>query len=346
MRTIAIQSGKYDVLIGPGLLAEAGERIARLMGASRAAIVTDDIVGAKYAGGVRRSLADAGIAAEVFAFPNGERSKSIETFAEALEFFAGMHLTRSDVVVALGGGVVGDLAGFAAASYMRGISCVQIPTTLLAAVDSSVGGKTAVDLRAGKNLAGAFHQPKLVLCDTAILRDLPEKLLSEGAAEMIKCGVLRDPALFAAMADGSWRKDLEGAIAACVAIKRDYVDEDTFDHGARQFLNLGHTFGHAVETCSDFTIAHGEVVGIGMVMAFRAAGLPDGEIVRAVKGCGLPSECPYRAEELVRAAALDKKRRGGSITLVLPQRIGKCALKVIPVDELPAYFRRGLGEGA
>ena len=163
---------------------------------------------------------------------------------------------------------------------------------------------------------------------------------------MIKYGVLKDRALFEAMADGSWRMNLEKWIARCVEIKRDYVDRDPFDRGERQFLNLGHTFGHAVEACSGFSISHGQGVAIGLAMAFRAAGLPDQEIVAALEACGLPAECPYPAEGLFRAAGLDKKRRGDAITLVLPEEIGKCALKTVPVGELLSYIRRGRGERA
>ncbi len=169
MRTVTVKSGNYQVLIGPGLLDAAGEHIAQAVRGRRCAVVTDDRVGPLYAQKLVASLEKAGIRADTFAFPNGEKSKTLSTFARAVEFFAGRELTRGDFVVALGGGVVGDLAGFAAAAYMRGVDCVQIPTTLLAAVDSSVGGKTAVDLPMGKNLVGAFHQPRLVLCDTEII---------------------------------------------------------------------------------------------------------------------------------------------------------------------------------
>ena len=190
------------MLIGPGLLKEAGERIAQSVRGKRCAVVTDDCVGHSRALRLVTSLEAAGIRADVFSFPNGEQHKTLETFARAVAFFAERELTRADFAVALGGGVVGDLTGFAAACYMRGIDCVQAPTTLLAAVDSSVGGKTAVDLPMGKNLVGAFHQPKLVLCDTDVIAKLPQQLLRDGAAEMIKCGVLRDEELFRAMADG------------------------------------------------------------------------------------------------------------------------------------------------
>lgn len=344
MRTVAVKSGDYEVLIGDGLMQAAGEKIARAVRGRRCVVVTDDRVGPLYAQPLVDSLAAAGIRAQTFAFKNGEASKTLVTFASAVEFFAAAGLTRADFVVALGGGVVGDLAGFAAASYMRGIDCVQIPTTLLAAVDSSVGGKTAVDLPQGKNLVGAFHQPRLVICDTQILKSLPQEIVRDGAAEMLKYGVLRDARLFENLADGSWREDVEDAVARCVAIKRDYVDEDERDNGVRQYLNLGHTFGHAVEKSVNFSLSHGQCVAIGMVMAFRAAGVDDTAIVRAARACGLPTQSPCGADALCQAAALDKKRRGDEITLVLPERIGKCVLKRVPAGEMRAYILRGLGE--
>ena len=241
-----------------------------------------------------------------------------------------------------GGGVAGGLAVFAAAAYMRGVDCVQIPTTLLAAVDSSVGGKTAVDLPMGKNLVGAFHQPRLVLCDTEIIARLPEALLRDGAAEMIKCGVLRDEALFAAMADGSWKENLEDAIARCVSIKRDYVDEDAFDNGARQFLNFGHTFGHALEKLHNFQdLSHGEAVGIGMVLACqvgeRLGVTPAGtgaRVAAVLERYGLPTPDSFSWEEIVEATALDKKSDGSTLRLILPPQLGEAAIYPVTRDRL------------
>ena len=337
-------SGEYDMFIGPGLLAGVGERIAQAVKPCRAAIITDDTVAGLYGHTVQDSLRMAGFSPCLWAFPEGERSKNLETLGELLEHLAELRMTRSDIVVALGGGVTGDLAGFAAAVYARGIRFVQVPTTLLAAVDSSVGGKTAVDLRGGKNMAGAFHQPKMVVCDTDVLSRVPPALLRDGAAEMIKYGVLTDAALFDSMASGAWKQNMETAVARCVAIKRDYVAQDEYDTGVRQFLNLGHTFGHAVEKCSGFTITHGQGVAIGMVMAAKAAGMDASEIEKACISCGLPTASPYPAAQLAEAALSDKKRRGGRITLVLPERIGKCALKTVDVAELPVYFAKGTGE--
>ena len=339
-------SDPYDVLIGPGLLARAGEEMARVTAPCRAAVITDDTVAALYGSAVTDSLQQAGFGPELWAFPHGEASKTMDTLAAALEWLAEKEISRGDVIVALGGGVPGDLAGFAAAVYCRGVRFVQIPTTLLAAVDSSVGGKTAVDLRAGKNLAGAFHQPRLVLCDTDILLSLPQGLRSDGAAEMLKYGILTDAALFDDLKTGRWTQRLEETVARCVEIKRDYVQQDEKDTGVRQFLNLGHTFGHAVEACSGFAVSHGQGVALGLVMAARASGMDPQPILDACAACALPTRSPFPAAQLARAALTDKKRKGSSITLVLPERIGRCRLQTIPVEELPHYFAKGTGEEA
>ncbi len=345
MERVRVETEKpYDVLIGPGLLNRAGEEIARAVKPCRAAVITDDTVRILYGEAVTESLQKAGFETDIWAFPHGEQHKTMETLSDALEWLGGMALSRSDVVVALGGGVPGDLAGFAAAVYNRGTRFIQIPTTLLAAVDSSVGGKTAVDLAAGKNLAGAFHQPELVLCDTDVIRALPAELKRDGLAEMLKYGVLTDPDLFASLHTSAWEKRMEQVIARCISIKRDYVTGDEKDNGKRQFLNLGHTFGHAVELCSGFSLTHGQGVGVGMVMAARAAGMDPTPMEDACLACGLPIRVPYSASELTAAALHDKKRRGGKITLVLPEAIGKCVLKTVDVADLPAWFAKGTGE--
>jgi len=345
MRKVEVHASRnYDILIGHDLMAHCGEWCARVIKPCTAALITDDVVDALYADTVKNSLESAGYAVHKFVFPNGERSKNWQTLGEMLEFMAEHQLTRGDIVVALGGGVTGDMAGFAAAVYARGIRFVQIPTTLLAAVDSSVGGKTAVDLKAGKNMAGAFHQPELVICDTDVLKALPEERIWDGAGEMLKYGILQDPELFESMKNGTWQQAMEETVAKCVSIKRDYVMEDEKDTGVRQFLNLGHTFGHAVEKCSGFSISHGQGVGIGLLMAARAAGVAVSQVEEALKACGLPTQSPYPARQLSEAALSDKKRKGGKITLVLPEKIGKCCLKTIPVEELPFYFAHGTGE--
>ena len=335
----------YDVHIGSGLLARTGELMREVIKPCRAAIITDSTVNALYGDAVEASLQAAGYGTLRYAFEAGEQSKHLGTLGDILEFLAENHLTRSDCIVALGGGVTGDMAGFAAAVYVRGIPFVQIPTTLLAAVDSSVGGKTAVDLKAGKNLAGAFHQPSLVITDTDVIRALPPQLLSDGAAEIIKHGMLADPDLFNALCAPGWTEQMEEIISRNVAIKRDVVNADEFEAGLRQTLNLGHTFGHAIEKCSGFTITHGQGVAMGMCIAAGAAGLSDvcRSIMAACRCCALPVSSPYSAEELAQAALSDKKRKGDRITLVLPECIGKCRLEKIDVLLLEDAFRRGIG---
>lgn len=337
-------SRSYDVQIGRGLLARAGELMLPVVKPCRAAIISDSVVGELYGQIVENSLRAAGYETLRYVFPAGEQNKHLGTLSDILEFLAENHMTRTDVIVALGGGVTGDMAGFAAAIYVRGIRFVQIPTTLLAAVDASVGGKTAVDMKAGKNLVGAFHQPSLVITDTDVIRALPAQLLADGAAEMIKHGVLSDPEMFERLSKPGWINDLDEIIARNVSIKRDVVNADEFESGLRQTLNLGHTFGHAIEKCSDFTVSHGQGVAIGMIIAAGAANRPDvcRAIIAANRSCDLPVECRYSAEELAKAALSDKKRKGNSITLVLPEEIGRCVLQKIDVTQLEDAFRRGL----
>lgn len=345
MYTVRLKtSTPYDILIGPGLIAQSGKLIGQVFSPCKAAVITDSNVHPLYAQAVMSSLSDAGFQPVEYVFPAGEQSKTLATLSDILEFMAESQLTRSDIVVALGGGVTGDMAGFAAAVYARGISFVQIPTTLLAAVDSSVGGKTAVDLKAGKNLAGAFHQPSLVLTDTNVIAALSDQLLSEGAGEVIKYGVLRDPELFSWMCEKSWKERLPEIILRCVEIKKDVVAHDEFDTGIRKLLNLGHTFGHAIEKCSDFAVPHGFGVAIGMAIAAGAAGNADvcKRIVHANTNCGLPSCCAYDAALLAQAALTDKKRSGAAIDLIFPDVIGSCRMEKTPVEELTFLFEKGL----
>lgn len=344
MRTVHVNASEsYDVMIGSGLLERAGELISGVIRPCCAAILTDENVDALYGKQAEESLRCAGFSVLRFAFPAGEANKRLSTLEAILEFLGENHFTRSDVIVALGGGVVGDVAGFAAAVYARGVRFVQVPTTLLAAVDSSVGGKTAVDLHAGKNLAGCFHQPSLVITDTDIIRSLDENLLSDGAAEIIKYGVLCDPALFAQMGD-AWKNSIDEIIERSVSIKRDIVRADEFDNGERQLLNLGHTFGHAIEKCSGFSVTHGQGVAIGMEMAAGASGKEEicRKIIRTNRACGLPTRCAFDAKQLAQAALSDKKRMGSRIALVLPERIGECRIAETDVSMLEDAFQRGL----
>jgi 3-dehydroquinate synthase len=330
------------------LLSQAGGKIAAICGGEAAALVTDDVVNKLYGDTVEQSLQAAGYSTTRFVFPHGEKSKNMETYISLLGVLVEANLTRSDVVVALGGGVVGDLAGFAAATYLRGIKFTQIPTTLLAMVDSSVGGKTGVDLPAGKNQAGAFYQPDLVLCDVHALQTLPAEVFHDGCAEMIKHGVILSAELFELLKEPIEQR-MEDIIARNVTIKRDIVAADEKDTGIRQILNFGHTIGHGIEKHSSYGVTHGKAVAIGMVIASRGAarmGLCGEdchtEIVEAVRRYQLPDETDIPPESLIEAAFFDKKRSGQRITLILPERIGKCAAKSFSMDELAGFIRLGM----
>lgn len=350
MRSVTVKtSATYEVLIGSGLLQKAGEAVKKVISPCKAAIVTDSTVVHLYEETVRKSLTEAGFSVCTFVFPAGEASKNIHTLSHLLEFLAKEEMTRTDLIVALGGGVTGDLAGFGAAVYLRGISFVQIPTTFLAAIDSSVGGKTAVDLEAGKNLAGAFYQPKLVLCDTDVLQTLPEVVFADGIAEALKYGVLGDAALFEKIAGGDFRQDLEEIIETCVSMKRDVVEEDEFDTGKRQLLNLGHTFGHAIEQKSHFQMTHGHAVAIGMHLIAKAAeakGIAEkgtaAAIAKALEQNQLPKETEFSPAEVAEGTLRDKKRRGGTISFVFPKKIGACEIVKIPVEEVEALAKMAM----
>ena len=303
-----------------------------------------------YLNRVKDSLERAGFQVHSFVFPAGEDQKNGGTYLKLLEFLAARRLTRADGLIALGGGVVGDLAGFAAATFLRGIGFLQLPTTLLAAVDSSVGGKTAIDLTNGKNLAGAFYQPQAVLCDLDTLDTLPAEVFADGCAEVIKYGMIGDPALLARLETVDFRADPEELVARCVAQKRDLVEQDEFDTGARQLLNLGHTLGHGVEACSGYMVSHGRAVAIGMTLVTRAAvafGRCPAEVLprlrRLLERYGLPDATAYSAQALYEKTLSDKKRSGDTISLVVPIAWGASQLVRIPVSELPAWIERGLG---
>ncbi len=340
----------YDILIRRGLSHGVGELAAEVILPCRALLLTDDTVNALYGERIEASLSHAGYTVVRHVIPHGEASKSAANLIALLEKMAEEHLTRSDCLVALGGGVVGDLGGFASAIYLRGIRFIQIPTTLLAMVDASVGGKTAIDLQAGKNLAGAFHQPSLVLCDPDLLDTLSASTFSDGMAEVIKYAFIRDAALYDMLKTPSENVDwLPEVIHLCVEDKRVLVEEDETDKGARQLLNLGHTVGHAVEACSRFEISHGSAVAIGMAIITRAAELmgtcPVGTyaaLEAMLTRYHLPVHCPFTTEELFAIALSDKKRSGGTITLVVPFGLADSRLVTVPLDALEHYIRLGL----
>lgn len=339
----------YDILIERGLIKSIGKLLSDAkISPCRAAILTDDNVDPLYSKTVEASLEAAGFSTIKYVIKNGEDSKSAESFIAFLNFLASNKLTRSDILIALGGGVVGDLCGFCASAYLRGVKFVQIPTTLLSMVDSSVGGKTAINLDAGKNLAGAFYQPSLVVIDPDVLDTLDDKVFSDGCAEVIKYGIIGDRALFDKLKLGI-KENIEDIIEGCVKNKRDIVNIDERDTGVRQLLNLGHTIGHAVEHLSDFSISHGSAVAIGTVAIAKVSvslGLllesEKNEISAMLQKYSLPIDCPYTAREISRVALSDKKREGGYINLVIPYAIGDSRLMRVAADELEEIFRAGV----
>lgn len=348
MKTININaSKKYDVCIGSDIIAADSFLLENIQDKS-VMIVSDDNVFTLYGERIQKLLEKNGNRVLTFVFPHGEQSKTLQVYSELQEEMCKGRMTRSDVIVALGGGVTGDLAGFAAATYQRGIGFIQLPTSLLAAVDSSVGGKTGVDLTAGKNQVGAFYQPLHVLCDINMLDTLPEDEYRNGCAEIIKYAMIGNARLFDHLGEVSVRDDYENVISTCVAMKRDFVEKDEFDTGARMLLNFGHTIGHAVESCSGYSIPHGQAVAIGMAIITKASasmGYCDIDVYEKLLALlnkyELPVASAYMADELAAVIMNDKKGKGNEITLVIPEKIGCCVLKTVKKDEIHAWLKAG-----
>lgn len=334
-------SKPYQVLIGKDILASThgftkGKKVA---------IMTDDTIKTLHLDHLISVLPHTEL--HVFSITPGESSKSSKNYIGILEWLAELKFSGSDILIAFGGGVIGDLAGFVAATYLRGIAYVQIPTTLLAMVDSSVGGKTAIDLPAGKNLVGAFYQPRVVVCDTDLLKTLPKTVLQDGYSEVIKYGMLGNAELLNKLLDDTLT--IEEIIAICVQMKTDLVCEDEFDHGVRRLLNFGHTIGHAIEQLSAYEISHGQAVAIGMAMDTRSAvkqGVCDPAaleiLLKLLEKCRLPSQVAFEPTALHEASLSDKKRSGGTITNVVPYELGKCRLETIDVKDLYTWIERGV----
>jgi 3-dehydroquinate synthase len=342
MRTVKVPLGNrsYDIIIGRGLLAGLGAACKKLKLGARCAIISDRHVARHFARAAQKSLARAGFEALLIVVPAGETAKSLQTVQACYDRLAQHRLERKSFIVALGGGVVGDLAGFVAATYLRGIPFVQVPTTLLAQVDSSVGGKVGVNLKAGKNLVGAFHQPRLVVCDFDTLRTLPVREYRSGLAEVIKYGIIYDAALFKKLERDLPKllkrdsKTLADVVARCCEIKAEVVGRDETDGGVRAILNFGHTIGHALEAISGYgKYLHGEAISIGQVAAAeisaRLTGLPAADVERIrnlFRRAGLPVAVKLDTsghKRLLSAMKLDKKVSGGEIKFVLARKIGK-----------------------
>lgn len=343
MKRVSVEASvTYDVLIEKGILRNAGALIKEAAKGDTAVIVSETNVFPLYGEKLKASLENEGYNVLTFIFQAGEESKNTDTLIRLWEFLAENHITRSDILVALGGGVTGDLTGFAAATFLRGIKYVGIPTTLLSMVDSSVGGKTAVDLKGGKNLAGAFYQPSLVIIDPDTLDTLPSSVFADGMAEVIKYGMINKPEFLLALKNDIAIEDI---IEICVTAKRDIVCMDEKDFGIRGLLNFGHTPAHAIELLSEFTISHGSAVAIGMIIMTKAAinaGLCGKEALLILSELltkyALPSALPFSPEEIAVNALNDKKRAGEAITLVIPEAAGRCVLKKVPVSSLEAFL--------
>ena len=349
MHTVRIPASRsYDVQIGAGLLPRCGEMTAALVTGRRAVIVSDDHVYPLHGAIAENSLKNVGFSVDSFVFPAGERSKNAQTYLALLSFLMEKKLTRSDVLLTLGGGVVGDLGGFAAATYLRGIACVQIPTSLLAMVDSSVGGKTAIDFGGMKNAVGCFYPPRLVLCDTDLLSTLPDHEYKNGFAEIVKYAMLFSEPFFSELEQSSDHRQLSRIIETCITMKRDLVAQDERDLGVRRLLNFGHTFGHAIEEASDGRISHGTAVAEGMRLvtaAAAAAGLCDATVCTRL--CALlkntcnPCDTVFTDETLCRLAVGDKKAGNDSISLIVPRAIGRCEIQNMPFSQLLDFLKAG-----
>ena len=350
MSTVVIPASRtYEVQIEDRLPADAGERVrAAVPGAARAAILADDTVWGLYGQELEDRLTGEGLTVSRHVFPHGEASKNASVYIGILEWLSRCRIDRQDVLLALGGGVTGDLGGFAAATYLRGIAYVQVPTTLLAMVDSSVGGKTAIDLSAGKNLAGAFWQPSLVLCGCSALDTLPRETLADGCAEVVKYGVLCDPELFLHLEERGLDFHRSWTVEHCVRDKQGFVSRDEFDRGARKLLNLGHTLGHALEQRSGFTLSHGRGVSIGMATVTRAAAargwcpadLP-GRLERLLEKLELPVRSPWPAEDLEEFMLADKKWSGSRVDVIVPEELGRCGIRPMDRQELMDFMEAG-----
>ncbi len=346
MKTIQVHASKhYPVHIGSGLFGHIGSYIK----GQKVCIISDSNVWPIYGSRLQSCLEKDGFPVVSFVIRAGENSKNSVFFLEILNLLAENRFQRSDTVLALGGGVVGDLAGFCAACYLRGIPYIQVPTSLLAMVDSSVGGKTAIDLPAGKNLAGAFYQPEAVLCDTDCLGTLPDQIFRQGCSEVIKYGILYEECLFAQLEAQGLQFDREAVITRCIARKAQVVEADELDTGERRKLNLGHTLGHALEKESDYSLSHGEAVAIGIAIVTRAAanlGYCNADscarIVKVLEQFGLPTHTTLAAEALLHHTLGDKKAAGKSVHMIVPEAIGKCQIHPMDENQLLYFIKAGL----
>ena len=350
MKTVTVNASKsYPIYIDNDLICYVGKYLHGIAKGNNVMILSDSNVWPLYGEIAVKSLLENGFKVCHYVIAAGEKSKSGENYLNILNFLAENQLTRADCIVALGGGVVGDLAGFVSATYLRGVSFIQIPTSLLAMVDSSVGGKTAINLPAGKNLAGAFYQPDMVLCDLKALDTLPKDVFLDGCAEVIKYGILFDRNLFEHLMETGTDFNREYVITRCVELKRDVVNRDEKDLGERQLLNLGHTIGHSIEANSGYSISHGMAVAIGTYLISASAVAVNlctedtfSRIKNILQKFKLPVSTKYSAQSLAELALRDKKRAGNTLSLIIPIEIGKCIIYPYPIDDLQTFIKAGL----
>ncbi|HYE81240.1 MAG TPA: 3-dehydroquinate synthase [Clostridia bacterium] len=355
MRTLEIsiknKNTRYNIAIRKNAQNELYEYLAEKYRGKKAAIITDDNVNKLYGAALYKGMTEAGLNCRLVSVSPGEKSKSLEVLAGIYETLAGFNIDRGDIIIAFGGGVVGDLTGFAAATYLRGIPYIQIPTTLLAQVDSSVGGKTAIDLPSGKNLVGSFYQPEFVFIDTVFLNTLEDRYLRDGMAEVIKYGCIKERMLFDRLLNYNnlqqCMDDMDELVYTCCSIKRAVVEADERDRGERMLLNFGHTLGHAIEQHYNYEKhTHGEAVAMGMAEITRLSeglGLTEkgsaAAIEKVLKKYDLPCQIPVEdKKELAGAIKLDKKFIGGSIGLILLSKLGEAFIKEISGEELERFI--------
>lgn len=348
MKSITVNASiPYQVIIERNGIANIGALLTDIAKSKNVVIVTDDIVEKLYAQIILSSLQQAGFKAKIFSIPHGENSKCLEILAQLYEYLSQNEMTRKDTLIALGGGVVGDLTGFAAATYLRGIRFVQIPTTFLSQIDASVGGKTAINIKSGKNLVGAFHQPILVLCDPNTLNTLPNKILSDGFAEAIKYGVIASINLYKKILNYKGLEEIDEIIYECIQIKKRLVEEDEFDNGNRMLLNFGHTLGHAIECAYNYQkFSHGQAVAMGMFLITKLSEkrqlTNQGQarsIQKLLEKFHFPYETVCSEDEFIHYCLRDKKRRGEKITVVLLHKIGDAYLHTFSIEEFKTFIR-------
>ena len=349
MKKVVVKSSKkYEILIDRDILSKIYGYINPILKGNHIYIITDDIVDRLYGSVLTSQLKNENIIVYKYIIPNGEKSKNSDNYIAILNDMAVKGISRTDSVIAFGGGVPGDLAGFVAATYQRGISLIQIPTTLLAAVDSSVGGKTAIDLKQGKNLAGAFYQPDMVICDLSLMNTLPDDVFKDGCAEVIKYGILAGNPIFDQLKNPI-KKNIESIVYRCIKIKRDIVQKDEKDKNIRQLLNLGHTIAHAIELLSGYTVSHGEAVAKGLLLiakisytqGFCSKAVLD-RITDILDVYGFDTDPIYKEKDIASAIIMDKKRNNEYINLILIEDIGKCVIKKTSMSDLNNMIQKAM----